>query len=651
MCGLAGFWPSSLREVEGPDVVIQGMTRVIDSRGPDSQGSWRDPDSGLVLGHRRLAILDVSEAGTQPMASSSGRFVIAYNGEIYNHLEVRRELEGSAPVLWRGHSDTETLLAAIEAWGLEATLKRCAGMFAMALWDRQQRSLHLARDRMGEKPLYYALHGTGTRKALLFGSQVKALLGFPGFRPEIDRQVLAMYMRAMVVPGDTSIYEGVRKVPPGVALTFREAGASVTSFCYWSAREIAERQKANPFRGSPAEAVDQLELKLGNAVAGQLISDVPLGAFLSGGLDSSLVVALMQQRSAAPVRTFTIGFEAGEYDESRQARAVAAHLGTRHEERMISAREALETVPSLAGIYDEPFADSSQIPTLLVCAMAKRGVTVALSGDGGDELFAGYNRHKVALSAWPRVQRLPVGLRRTLALTIGALPPGAMSRLASWGRMHRRWSNPADKLRKMALLAGSADLQSLYEGLTSAWSSNAPVVLGETARNQGWVLPDGNFSDTERLMLADLTQYLPDDILTKVDRAAMSVSLETRIPFLDHRVVEFAWSLPLEYKLRQVGQVLQGKWPVRELLSRFVPASLIDRPKKGFGVPIGEWLRGPLRDWASDLLSPSRLKVDGYLDSGLVERCWREHLTGKRDWHERLWAVLMFQSWLENRTR
>ena len=643
MCGIAGFIDRSVTE---PEELCRRMSNALAHRGPDDHGIWTDSQTGVALGHRRLAVLDLSAAGHQPMRSPHERYVITFNGEIYNHLAVRQELEKekSSPS-WRGHSDTETLLAAIEAWGLPGALGRCVGMFAFALWDRQERRLFLARDRCGEKPLYYGRFGG----AFLFGSELKALRVHPAFRGHIDQGALALYLRHNYVPDPYCIYSGVAKLPPGSYVEVDATGNVGEVTPYWSAARAIDASRADPLQG--AGALDELERVLGDAIAGQMMADVPLGAFLSGGIDSSAVVALMQARSTRPVRTFTVGFAEAAYDESRHARAVAAHLGTEHTELMVSPTDARAVIPRLPTMYDEPFADSSQIPTALICQLARAHVTVCLSGDGGDEIFGGYTRYMIAERLWGAVSRVPTPLRRLAGSAV------RMMSHDDWDRRVRavtpllpaRWRHGrvGDRLHKLADLLAADTRADVYRALVSHWSPPGSICLGAAeARSRLTDLMEhrnvGNF--TEAMMFWDLMTYLPGDILVKVDRAAMAVSLETRVPLLDHRVIEFAWRLPLALRVRNG----EGKWLLRQLLYRHVPRPLIDRPKMGFGVPIDLWLRGPLRDWAETLLSESRLRAEGIFDPVPVRRKWQEHVDGRRNWAYLLWDVLMFQAWQES---
>ncbi len=637
------------------------MADTLVHRGPDTAGYWLDEDVGIALGHRRLSILDLSAAGHQPMASASGRFVVAFNGEIYNHLELRAELEGGVQEgeeprrACRGHSDTETILAAFEQWGIDETLKRTVGMFAIALWDRAERELHLARDRLGEKPLYYGW----CRGAFVFASELKALRAFPGFDCAVDRDVLATYLRFSYVPEPYSIYRGVYKLEPSCSLVLTREGVEsppadaprapmdgrgLSLRRWWSLHQAADAGQADPLQGEAA-VLAALEEHLRASIRLQSIADVPLGAFLSGGVDSSTIVALMQSEAVSPVRTFTIGFEDAAHDEAVHARAVAQHLGTDHTELRVTPSEALDVITQLPRIYDEPFADSSQIPTFLVCQQARRHVTVALSGDAGDELFGGYNRYYWAKRIWGRLGWLPASARLMLGRWILRQSPERWDSLAVWFGIGVKLAG--EKAHKLAEgLAGASDLDDLYRCLVSEWKQPKAVALGAReaptllAQPDQWpVLPEAE----HRMMYLDAMTYLPGDILCKVDRAAMAVSLETRMPFLDHRVVELAWRMPLAMKIR--GGT--GKWPLRQILHKYVPSELIDRPKQGFGIPLAQWLRGPLRDWAEALLDEKRLKGDGFFDPVPIRERWQEHVGGRRNWHHALWAVLMFQAWLE----
>jgi asparagine synthase (glutamine-hydrolysing) len=638
MCGVAGFLDRSGGVIQEP--VAQRMAMALYSRGPDDAGAWLDATAGLALAHRRLSILDLSPAGHQPMHSAGGRYVIAFNGEIYNHLDLRKEL---GDVAWRGHADTETVLAAIEAWGIEAALKKLTGMFAFALWDRAERRLSLARDRLGEKPLYYGWQGD----TFVFGSELKALRAHPGWRGEVDRNVLASFMRYGYVPLPHSIYRGISKLLPGTWLSLgpeTPAGVSPAPTFYWRALESARAPRHGEL--SDEAAADALEAELRRAIGGQMVADVPLGAFLSGGVDSSTVVALMQAQSSRPVRTFSIGFAESNYDEARHAKAVAAHLGTNHTELYLAPADALAVIPKLPEMYDEPFGDSSQIPTHLVAALARHDVTVSLSGDGGDELFGGYNRYFLGASLWRRLAPLPRSLRSVAGRLMSAPSPGQWDRFAAWFPSHGAYPAIGDKLHKLAGVVDAADADDFYRRLISLQHEPESIVLG-AAEVPIWA--DGEakgFSGhdvSERMMFHDLVGYLCDDILTKVDRAAMAVSLETRVPLLDHRVVEFAWQLPLHMKIRDG----QGKWLLRQVLYRHVPRELIERPKQGFGIPLDAWLRGPLRDWADALLDEQRLRNEGYLRPEPIREKWREHLSGRRNWQHWLWNVLMFQAWRE----
>ena len=682
MCGITGFLALPAKSEGMLKEMARSMASAIVHRGPDDSGAWADELTGIALGHRRLSIIDLSPAGHQPMTSSSGRFVIAYNGEIYNHMELRKELEknhmqGAEGMRWRGHSDTETLLAGFEVWGVEATLNKTVGMFAIALWDAQKHALHLARDRFGEKPLYYGWAGSGGEKAFVFGSELKALLAFPGFDNPVCRQALAQYMRFMYVPAPRSIYQGIYKLEPGSVLTIIGAPpteaprqplrsvdvhGSLSLRRWWSLADVVRAGEKNPITNEE-DAVSALEQRLSDSVRLQSLADVPLGAFLSGGVDSSVIVALMQEQSVRPVQSFTVGFEDMGFDESAHALAVSKHLGTDHTEIVVTAVEAQAVIPLLPAMYDEPFADASQLPTHLVCRAARQHVTVALSGDAGDELFGGYSRYFWGPRIWAKLAWLPYSVRQVVGAAISAVPA------AGWDAFSRPVNvllpggkgiaQAGDKAHKLAeCLHGVRDLDDLYNNLVSEWQDPAQVVRGDS---DGAVaeppsllvdpLPGHDMVDTAnvpmRMMYRDSMTYLPDDILCKVDRAAMAASLETRVPFLDHRVAELAWQLPLSMKIRYG----QGKWALRQVLYKHVPQELIDRPKAGFSIPLGKWLRGPLQPWAESLLDEKRLQQEGYFYPAPIRQKWTEHLAGRRDHTSSLWAVLVFQNWLANTKR
>jgi asparagine synthase (glutamine-hydrolysing) len=649
MCGIAGFfggyWHS---EQAANERVLRAMADAIEHRGPDSDGYWIDPAQRVAFAHRRLAIVDLTPTGAQPMVSASGRYVISYNGEIYNHQQIRARLNEP----WRGTSDTETLLAAIEAWGLRAALEATVGMFAIALWDRQERTLFLARDRFGEKPLYYGWEGGlpgDSRATLLFGSELAALRAHTSSTPRIDAGALRGFMRYNCVAGTDCIYENMHKLAPGCFLTYRLGEAAVRIDTYWSTAAEAGAAHASPFRGSVSEAVDTLEHMIRQSIAGQMVADVPVGAFLSGGVDSSTIVALMQAQASRPVRTFTIGFDDSQFNEAHHARAIAQHLRTDHTELYVSPADALELVPRLPTIYSEPFADSSQIPTHLLSRLARGHVTVSLSGDCGDELFAGYNRHLLAAGAWRRLSHVPLSVRRGGALLLNALPARHWEWLGERlgrGSSAGRFARLADKINKLALALGSRDVEDLYRSLVSHWPDPGRVVIRGDERSPIPADTVGHLAGlnpVERMMVIDVLSYMNDDILTKLDRAAMAISLEGRVPFLDHRLARFAWSLPLGLKIREGT----SKWILRQVLYRHVPRALVERPKAGFIVPVDRWLRGPLRDWAEHLLSEVSLGVHGLLHVAPIRECWQRHLSGARNEQARLWPVLMFQAWFE----
>lgn len=643
MCGFAGILGRDARTE-----VALNMAAAIINRGPDDVGVWADVDASIALAHRRLSVVDLSPAGHQPMASISDRYVIVFNGEIYNHLDMRTELEKSGVAFqWRGHSDTETLLAGIEVWGLEATLQRSTGMFAIALWDKQTSVLTLARDRMGEKPLYFGWQGSGEHRSFLFGSELKALKRHPAFAAPIDRDALCLLLRHNYIPAPYSIYQGVSKLEPGCLLTVSLKQSEPKIWKYWETLAVASTGAKHQFTGSANEAVDALERLAKDAVRQQMMADVPLGAFLSGGIDSSTVVALMQAQSARPVKTFTIGFNEEGYNEAQHAKVVARHLGTEHTELYVTPQQAMDVIPQLPFLYCEPFADSSQIPTFLVSKLARQHVTVSLSGDAGDELFCGYNRYQMTNDLWRKISRVPFPLRVMAAKGITSTAPKDWDRIARFIPRASRYSSVGDKLHKGAGVLASRTADELYLGMVSHLSDPAAWVIGgkePPTRLTGEHAVLNDLDPVERMMALDAVSYLPDDILVKVDRAAMGVSLESRVPFLDHKIIEFAWSLPLEYKLRE-GQT---KWPLRQVLYRYVPREMIDRPKMGFGIPLHDWLRGPLREWAEELLGEERVRREGFFHPEPIRQRWEEHLSGQRNWAALLWNVIMFQAWLEN---
>jgi asparagine synthase (glutamine-hydrolysing) len=647
MCGFAGFLNA---HAQTEKLVLEArairMAETLRHRGPDDQGVWCDPDVGIALAHRRLSILDLSPAGHQPMFSPRRRFIISYNGEIYNCEQLRQDLLRENPDLrFRGHSDTEVMLAAFDQWGVDTTLERINGMFAFALWDLRERALFLARDRFGEKPLYYGWAGG----AFLFASELKALQAHPEFQGEIDRDALACYLRFMCIPAPYSIYANIRKLPPSTVLRLKNGVAAMREF--WSLRSCVQRAMSNPFLGSAEEATEELDRLLCGAVKLRMHADVPLGAFLSGGIDSSTVTALMQVQSTRPVRTFSIGFHDEGCNEADDARAVAKHLGTDHTELYATAEDAINVVGRLPKIYDEPFADDSQIPTLLVSQLARHHVAVCLSGDGGDEVFGGYNRYTWGPRLWSNIKRAPRVLRRLAASAITAVRPEVWEagfRHAGPFLPHSFQQRvPGFKLHKLAGLLVSRDPIDMYVKMASHWFEPELVVSGagrhaplQMIEEQWLDLPDFE----RQAMYLDAITYLPNDILAKVDRATMAASLEGRIPYLDPHVVEFAWRLPLEMKVR----ANQGKWILRQVLYRYVPASLVERPKQGFGPPLSSWLRGPMREWAEALLEPRWLEQKGFLDGVAVRSMWRDHLSGRGAWQYHLWDIFMFQLWLQH---
>lgn len=647
MCGITGYWNASTNTQE-LEPIVRSMSATLYYRGPDDEGTWVDKEVGLALGHRRLAIVDLSPEGHQPMQSDNRRYVLVFNGEIYNFLTLRQQLV-SRGHRFRGYSDTEVMLAAFCEWGIEPAVQKFVGMFAFALWDRQERVLYLGRDRLGEKPLYYGWMGD----TFLFGSELKALKAHPHWQGIIDRDVLTLLLRYNYIPAPYSIYQNIYKLPPGTLLTLVTANPHPRPApqAYWSIESMVAQGQNHPFQGSEADAITQLEQLLRDAIRQQMLADVPLGAFLSGGVDSSTVVALMQAQSSQPVKTFTIGFYEADYNEANEAKAVAQHLETDHTELYVTPKEALAVIPKLPTIYDEPFSDCSQIPTFLVSQLARQQVTVSLSGDGGDELFGGYNRYFWANLIWQWVSWMPQSVRELITQLITFFSPEAWNatfqQLNSVLPKRLQQRLPGDKLYKLAAALEVNSLEDLYRYLVSHWSNPTSVVIGasepKTAITNSTSLVDlPNFS--QWMMYLDTIMYLPGDVLTKVDRAAMAVSLETRCPFLDHRVVEFAYSLPLNFKIRHN----QGKWLLRQVLYKYIPQELIDRPKMGFSLPLDRWLRYELRDWTEYLLSEHRLQQEGFFHPQPIRKKWEEHLSGNRNWQYHLWNVIMFQSWLEN---
>ena len=668
MCGIAGFLSNSNTSRQSLEYVASAMADTLQHRGPDDGGVWVDLHGRLAFAHRRLSIVDLSSAGHQPMASVSGRWLICFNGEIYNHQALRAELASSAPN-WRGHSDTETLLAAFEAWGIESTLERCVGMFAFAAWDQQQRELTLARDRMGEKPLYYGWLGSGVTRVFAFASELKALRAHPVFNSVVCREALAQYLRFCYVPAPRSIYKNIYKLEPGCLLVLRDRGdlqapldplkpgdtfSSIEVRRWWSPEKVvAEGDKTR--LTSDHDGVTALEAALRCSVKDQAIADVPLGAFLSGGVDSSTIVALMQSQSFKSVKTFTIGFDEAGFDESPHARLVADYLGTDHHEMRVSSKMAQDVIPSLPWIHDEPFADSSQIPSHLVSKAARQHVVVALSGDGGDELFGGYNRYLWGPYVWSRLALLPLPVRKWIGSIAGNVPESFWDSLGAALKLNTGSTGASmlgSKIHKIAYKLKTVRSKfDLYRSSLYTWEDPASLLVAENGKHvqePSSYLDERPYSvqfddDELQMMYEDSLNYLPDDILCKVDRAAMACSLETRVPFLDHRVVELAWRLPLNMKIR--GNT--GKWALRQVLYKYVPKELIERPKAGFAIPIGQWLCGSLRDWAEGLLGESRLRQEGYFHPEPIRKAWAEHLTGRRDHTPKIWTILMFQAWLE----
>ncbi|HPU13621.1 MAG TPA: asparagine synthase (glutamine-hydrolyzing), partial [Aeromicrobium sp.] len=643
VCGFSGFLSPPGNPQEQAHVA-QRMASTIVHRGPDDGGSWADETGRVALGFRRLSIIDLSPEGHQPMSSADGRYTIVFNGEIYNFENLRAEL-GNSGGPYRGHSDTEVLLRAVSQWGLEAAISRLWGMFAFALWDSVEQKLHLVRDRLGKKPLYYGWSGSH----FLFGSELKALREHPSFTARIDRDALTSYLRFMYVPTPMSIYEGVFKLPPGSWLTVdpNNPGQTPEPVTYWDPAQVAKAGHDNPLELSDVEATGQLETLLNDATKIRSVADVPIGAFLSGGIDSSAVVASLQAQSSRPVSTFTIGFNNDQYDESKHAKEIAKHLGTNHTELLVTPDEARSVIPKLPSLYDEPFSDASQIPAFLVSQLARQHVTVALSGDGGDEVFAGYNRYVAGMRIWSKLNNVPQPIRRTVSRRMRGISPERWDRFGEKSDRllpkRRRSLITGNNAHKLATVVDSTSIEDMYSRLVSTWDNAEDVVIGGRLPSSNSRLISSDLDPARQMMLLDVLTYLPDDILTKVDRASMGTSLEARTPLLDHRLIEFAWSLPLDQLIRDG----ESKWILRQVLERHVPRALFDRPKQGFGIPIDSWLRGPLREWATDMLAPDRLAREGYFDVNQVQQKLDDHLSGRRNVQYHLWSILVFESWLE----
>ncbi len=646
MCGITGFISFDL-DNESIKKTIISMSKKLIHRGPDDDGLWIDYEVGIALSHRRLAIVDLSSAGHQPMFSICKRFCIILNGEIYNHISIRKQLPKS--LKWKGHSDTETIINAIAHWGIQKTLEKIVGMYAFALWDRKERKLTLARDRMGEKPLYYGF----SNSSLLFSSELKALNAFPSFSAEIDKTILGTYLRFGNIPAPYSIYKEIYKLEPGMYLEFHMNDISKKSIPkptnYWDINSIAYERKINPFVSSDSDAIEFLDLLLKKTISEQLLGDVPIGAFLSGGIDSSSIVSIMQNLSSNPIKTFTVGFNEHDYDESFKARSIANYLGTSHNEIIFSSNDALQIIPKIPTIYDEPFADESQIPTTLISEFSSRSVKVCLSGDGGDELFCGYNRYLAGPKIWKLIKILPPILRKFISRFIYYFP------ISSWDNFYKFFkavipnylqiNNPGIKIHKISNILNAETIYELYLCVISSWQDSNEILIDKRDKfNQAQFL----FTSKEKMdlqhqmMLMDAKGYLPNDILVKTDRASMSSSLETRMPMLNHKLIEFAWSIPLSMKMR--GN--RSKWILRQVLNKYLPKKIYQGPKSGFAVPIGDWLRGPLREWAEDLIDPNLIYSQNFFHSEHINKKWKEHISGKRDWSSQLWTILMFQSWL-----
>jgi len=649
MCGISGFYSESKSTFNN---VIEKMNFAITHRGPDSNGVWQDRNSGIILGHQRLSIIDLSNAGQQPMQSNSGRFILTYNGEVYNHLEIRRELKNNnSNIMWRGKSDTETLLEAINFWGIEKTLQKIQGMFAFAVWDKVNRDLTLVRDRIGEKPLYFGWQGTGVNKVFLFGSELKVLKAHPQFTGEINRDAINLQLNYNCIPDPFSIYKNIYKLLPGHYLRLKENDLKRSLLpdprAYWSLEETAVNGNSNLLTLSETDIQKDLEKRLKSSVKQQMISDVPLGAFLSGGIDSSTVVALMQSQSKHPVKTFTVGFSEDDYNEAKYAKKIAKHLGTDHTELYISSKTAMEVIPKLPIIYDEPFSDSSQIPTFLVSQLAKQHVKVVLSGDGGDELFCGYNRYIMSKKFSTIFSLMPLNFRKILAYAIKSMSPNNWNKFAKISPGLNQYTNFGDKIYKVANVLGARSLSDMHHILCSKFQNSNEVVINSKQSTKKLLTnlktELKGLSIQQQMMVLDFITYLPNDILVKVDRAVMSSSLETRTPFLDHKLIEYVWKIP--HSLKYQNGV--GKWILKEILNKYIPKNLTKRPKMGFEIPLDSWLRGPLKEWAENLINEKRLLQEGYFNPKLIRDKWTEHLSGKKNWQHDLWSILMFQAWID----
>lgn len=638
MCGIAGYLSANLI----PDLA-NNMAQVLSHRGPDSQSIWEDDDDNIAFAHSRLAIRDLTSAGAQPMISSSGRYVIVFNGEIYNHNELRESLKkAGAGISWSGGSDTETLLEGLSFWGVEVCVSKLKGMFSFALWDKYSKQLTLARDRFGEKPLYYGIQGG----SFIFGSELKALKLHPNFENKISKQALGLYFRLNYIPTPLSIYERINKLEPGTISVFSKSGQIILQKRYWSIEETANKPRVSE-EINQQSYIDKLDSLINKSVSSQMVSDVPIGAFLSGGIDSSTIVANLQKLSEGPIKTFTIGFEDPRFNESDDARIIADYLGTDHKELIVSPAEAITVIDKLAKIYDEPFSDASQIPTYLVSLLAREDVTVCLSGDGGDELFCGYNRYHYTVKVWGLISKLPTVLRSIISKVLLLVTPSIWDVIGKITFLSSKFPNFGYKIHKGASVIKSNSIEELYMRLVSNWSEDEKLVKGAEPIAIPMLTKSSKLlglNGIEKMMLWDMQSYLMDDVLVKTDRATMACSLEGRIPFLDHEIAQFSATIPFKY-MYQEGK---GKWILRQVLYKYIPRELVERPKQGFSLPISEWLRGPLKGWASGLLDPKRLETEGYLDPNLVNKKWQEHLLGKSDWSSQLWSVLMFQLWLES---